>query len=448
MVDRLRSPRRDFLRASLGGALGLALADRFRFGLFAQEAGAQAGAAAAVPVAAAAPGAGAKAQAVIHLFLPGGMAQQESFDPKPFAPAEYRGPFRSIETKVPGLRFGEHFKELAKLADRFTVVRTMSHGEAAHERGTHNLFTGYRPSPALQYPSFGAVVSHELGSRGALPPYVCIPSQPFVDAGSGYLSSAYGPFSLGSDPAAGNFEVRDLAPPQGIDEARLARRRALLAKVDSRFRAATPAADEVAAAASFYERAYALIASPEAKAAFDLKAEPDPLRDRYGRHAAGQRLLMARRLVEAGVRWVSVTYGGWDHHDNIAGGFAGQARELDQGLAALLRDLAERDRLDSTLVLVTTEFGRTPKLNATAGRDHWPRVFSLLLAGGGIKKGGVYGTSNSTWTEPEDVALSVENFAATVYHLIGIDSGKELLAPGNRPIEIVKAGHVVPELLA
>jgi uncharacterized protein (DUF1501 family) len=196
------------------------------------------------------------------------------------------------------------------------------------------------------------------------------------------------------------------------------------------------------------QRAYALIASPEAKAAFDLKAEPDKLRDEYGRHAAGQRLLLARRLTEAGVRWVTLTAGGWDHHDNIAQGFPGPAREIDQALAALIRDLDARGRLDSTLVLVTTEFGRTPKINATAGRDHWPRCFSIVMAGGGVKRGGLYGTSNATWTEPDDVALTIEEFAATVYHLVGIDAGKELMAPGSRPIEIVKGGRVVPELLA
>ncbi len=429
--------RRTFLRRGLGGALGVALADRFQLGLLAQDAGAVA----------APPGATAKAKSVIHLFLPGGIAQQESFDPKPNAPAEYRGPYRAIDTSVPGLRFSEHWTQLAKVADRLCVIRTMQHGEAAHERGTQNLFTGYRPSPALQYPSFGAVVSHELGPAGALPPYVCIPNQPVVDAGSGYLSSAFGPFSLGADPAAGNFEVKDLAAPPGIDPAREARRRALLDAVDQDFVRGLPA-DEIAAADSFYRRAYALLAAPEAKAAFDLNAEPEALRNEYGRNAAGQRLLLARRLAEAGVRWTTLTYGGWDHHDNIAQGFVGQARELDQALAALIRDLEARGRLDSTLVLVTTEFGRTPKINATAGRDHWPRCFSVLMAGGGAKRGGSYGTSNATWNEPEDVALSIEEFAATVYHLIGIDAGKELMAPGNRPIEIVKDGRVVPELLA
>ena len=434
-----RPSRRDFLHVGLLGGLGLTLPGFLRLRAR-QEASAglqAAGGASLEP----------RAKAVIQLFLPGGIAQQESFDPKPYAPVDYRGPFRAIDTKVVGLRFSQHFPRMAQLADRMTVVRTMSHGEAAHERGTHNMFTGYRPSPALQYPSFGSVVSHELGARGALPPYVCVPALPNVYAGSGYLSSAYGPFSLGSDPAGEGFVVRDLQLPGGVDEARFERRRSLLDAVDAHFEAVEKA-DAVAAADTFYQRAYALLSSPEAKAAFDLAAEPPAVRDEYGRHGAGQRLLLARRLVEAGVRFVSLVYGGWDHHDNIAGAFPGQARELDQGFATLLTDLERRGLLDSTLVMLTSEFGRTPKINATAGRDHWPRVFSIVLAGGGIRRGAWYGTTNATCTEPDDVALSVEEWAATVYHLIGIDAGKELMAPGNRPIEIVKGGRVVRELLA
>jgi hypothetical protein len=221
--------RRRFLHVGLIGGLGLTLPGwlRIRARQAAQDAAAGI---------AAAPIADPKARAVIHLFLPGGMAQQESFDPKPYAPNEYRGPFRSVETKVTGLRFGQHFKRMAQVADRLTVVRTMSHGEAAHERGTQNMFTGYRPSPAIEYPSLGSVVAHELGPRGALPPYVCIPSVPNVYAGSGYLSSAYGPFSVGSDPANDGFQVRDLDLPEGVDEARFARRRSLLAAVDDHFR--------------------------------------------------------------------------------------------------------------------------------------------------------------------------------------------------------------------
>jgi hypothetical protein len=441
--ERHRPTRRDFMRVGLVGGLALSLPNFLRIraqqAAQAAQAGAQSGAVAKL--------AEPKARAVIQVFLPGGIAQQESFDPKPFAPVEYRGPFGSIDTKVVGMRFSSHFGHMAKHADLTTVVRTMSHGEAAHERGTHNMFTGYRPSPAIQYPSFGSVVSHELGARGALPPYVCIPSLPNVYANSGYLSTAFGPFSLGADPGNKSFVVRDLELPSGVDAARFERRKNLLEAVDEHFKEVEKA-DAIVAADAFYQRAYALLSSPEARAAFNLEAEPQKTREEYGKHAAGQRMLLARRLVEAGVRFVTLTYGGWDHHDNIANGIPGQASELDKAFSTLLVDLERRGLLDTTLVMLTTEFGRTPKLNPTAGRDHWPRVFSIVLAGGGIKRGAFYGTSNSTCTEPDDVALSVEDWAATMYSLIGIDSTKKLLAPGNRPIDVVKNGKVVKELLA
>ena len=386
------------------------------------------------------------AKSVIHIFLSGGMAHQESFDPKPYAPLEYRGPYGTIDTKLSGVRFSEHFKQTAQVADKIAVCRSMTHGEAAHERGTHNMFTRYRPSPAVQYPSMGSVISHELGPRASLPPYVCIPSQPNTFAGSGYLSSAYGPFSLGSDPSDGNFAVRDLSLPEGIDEERFKTRRSLLETVDDHFRTLEKS-DVLDAMDTFYQRAYALISSREAREAFHIKAEASQIRDDYGRNAAGQRMLLARRLVEAGVRFVSLTFGSWDHHDNIKNGFRGQAQQLDKAFAALVRDLDSRGLLDSTLVMVTTEFGRTPKVNNTEGRDHWPRVFSVALAGGGIKRGCVYGSSDALAGSVESDPLSVEDLATTVYHQIGINADKELMTPGDRPVEIVKGGKVIRELL-
>ncbi|MAE65866.1 MAG: sulfatase [Phycisphaeraceae bacterium] len=387
------------------------------------------------------------AQSIIHIFLPGGMAHQESFDPKPYAPIEYRGPYGSIETKLAGVRFSEVFPETAKISDRITVCRSMTHGEAAHERGTHNMFTGYRPSPALQYPSMGSVVSHEFGPRRNLPAYVCIPGQPTTYAGSGYLSTAYGPFSLGSDPSDGGFAVRDLSLPDGVDNERFARRRTLLETVDDHFRQLEQS-DRLDSMDTFYQQAYSLISSKEAREAFNIKAEPKALRDQYGRHASGQRMLLARRLVEAGVRFVSLTSGGWDHHDNIKGGFRGPAGQLDQAFARLIQDLDERGLLDTTLVMITTEFGRTPKINNNNGRDHWPRVFSVVLAGGGIRRGFVHGESDALAGAPEKDPLTVENLATTMYHQLGIAADKELMAPGDRPIEIVKGGEVVRALLA
>jgi hypothetical protein len=388
----------------------------------------------------------ARADSVIHIFLPGGIAHQETFDPKPFAPIEYRGELGTIPTKIDGEVFSETLKQTAQVADKLCVIRSMTHGEAAHERGTHNMFTGYKPSPALVYPSMGSVVSHEYGPKNNLPPYVCIPSQPNVYAGTGYLSSAFSPFSLGADPASKGFKVQDLNLPGGIDESRFGNRRSTLEAVNDHFRGREQS-DNLTAMDSFYDRAYALISSPKAREAFDIAAEPAAIRDEYGRNPAGQRMLMARRLVEAGVRFVVLQYGGWDYHTQIFPQMRAQMPAFDQGYAALIRDLDRRGLLDRTLVMVSSEFGRTPKVNKDAGRDHWPKVFSVALAGGGVKKGYIHGASNATATEPERDPIGPEDLATTIYHQLGIVADKELMAPGPRPIEIVDGGKVRTELL-
>ncbi len=387
------------------------------------------------------------AKGVIHIFLPGGLAHQESFDPKPLAPSEYRGPFGAIDTKIAGVQFGEFMKKTAAVADKITVIRSMTHGEAAHERGTHNMFTGYRPSPAVEYPSIGSIISHELGPRNNLPPYVCIPSVPNEYANSGYLSSAFGPFALGADPSQKDFKVRDLSLPNGVSDERFARRQSLLQTVDQHFRSMEKS-DELDSMDAFYQHAYKLISSQQAREAFNLEAEPAALRDEYGRTQAGQRMILARRLVEAGVRFVSLTAGGWDHHDNIKAGIETNLPPTDQAIAALINDLHQRGLLDSTLVMVTSEFGRSPKIGPTGGRDHWPRVFSTMLAGGGVKGGMVYGSSDALGAEPENDPVSVADLATTVYNQIGISADKELMAPGNRPIEICDGGRIIEEILA
>lgn len=387
------------------------------------------------------------AKSVIFIFLPGGIAHQDSFDPKPYAPLEYRGPFGTIDTALSGVEFGELFKETAKVADQLTIIRSMTHGEAAHERGVHNMFTGYRPSPALQYPSIGSVVAHEFGPRKKLPPYVMIPNQPNAFAGSGYLSSAFSGFSLGADPALGNFQVRDLQLPAGVTPDRFQRRRKLLDVVNNHFRQRENS-DALDAVDSFYHRAYDLISSQQAREAFDIDQESPQLRDRYGRNAAGARMLLARRLVESGVRFVTLTYGGWDHHDNVEKRMRSEVPSFDKAYAALISDLQSRGLLESTLVCVTSEFGRSPKMNATAGRDHWAKVFSTLMAGGGIKPGQVYGSSDATASEPADNPVTVQDWAKTLYACLGINADKELMAPGNRPVEIVDGGQVRKDLLA
>jgi len=430
--------RRGFMHVGLLGGLGLTLDQYFRLQA------AQATEPTATPV----PGKkGPRAQSVIHIFLPGGMAQQESWDPKPYAPVEYRGDMGVINTKLDGLQLNECLKQTAQVADKITVVRSMTHGEAAHERGTHNMFTGYRPSPAIIFPSMGSVVSHELGVRNDLPPYVAIPNVPTNFAGSGYLSSAYGPFSLGADPANNGFRVQDLALPGGVTPERFTTRRNLMETVNEHFRKKEKA-DNLDAMDTFYQRAYGLISSEKARSAFDIDKEPAPLRDQYGRNAAGQRMLLARRLVEAGVRFVTLHYAGWDFHNSITQNTRNTLPAFDQALAALIQDLSQRGLLDSTLIMVSSEFGRTPKINGTAGRDHWPKVFSLMLAGGGIKKGFIYGKSDSTSSEPEEDALTVEDLAHTVYSCLGIDADKRLMSPGDRPIDIVREGHTRKELLS
>lgn len=387
------------------------------------------------------------AKSVIFIFLAGGIAQQESWDPKPYAPLEYRGPMDSIETNVSGIRFSETLAKTAQVADKLVVCRSMTHGEAAHERGTHNMFTGYRPSPALQYPSMGSVVSHEFGPRNNLPPYVFVPNQPNPYAGTGYLSSSFAGFSLGADPAKGDFQVRDLNLPGGVDTNRFSRRRKLLNVVNSHF-SEREKSDSLDAVDTFYQRAYGLISSEKARLAFDISKEDDKLRDAYGRNQAGQRMLMSRRLVEAGVRFVTMTYGGWDHHDGIEDKMKRLMPPFDQAFSTLINDLDQRGLLESTLVCVTSEFGRTPKINGTAGRDHWPKVFSSVMAGGGLKRGIVHGASNATASEPDDSPFSVEDWATTIYKCMGIVADKELMAPGGRPIEIVDHGTVREEILA
>ncbi len=386
------------------------------------------------------------AKSVIFIYLPGGAAAQESFDPKPNAPLEYRGGMKSIKTNVGGIELNEKLAQTAKVMDKLTIIRSMTHGEAAHERGTHNVFTGYKPSPALSYPSMGAVVTHEFGSRNNLPAYICIPNQPNEFAGTGYLSNSFGAFSVGSDPASDNFKVRDLTTDVGKE--RFARRQQTLELVNKRFLDISPDADNLKAMNSFYNKAYDLMSSASAQDAFKLDKESEEVRNKYGKNTAGARMLLARRLVEAGARFVTLTYGGWDMHNNISNSITSQMPAFDQGFATLISDLSDRGLLESTLVCVVSEFGRTPKINGTAGRDHWPRVFSSVLAGGGIKGGITYGTTDATASEPDENPVEIPHWAGTIYHQMGINPDKELMAPGDRPIEIVDFAKVIKDIIS
>jgi hypothetical protein len=397
----------------------------------------------------------AKAKSVIHIYLQGGFAHMDSFDPKPDAPAEYRGILSPIPTSIPGTYFSSHMPFSAKIADKITVVRSMTHTEVDHSRGEHSMFTGYRPSPALVYPSMGSVVADQLGVRQAMPAYVCVPNQGSQFLGSGYLSNSCGPFALGTDPARSNFTVRDLNLAKGVDEDRFQRRKDLKNLVDDHFRSQLQD-DAVSTMDSLYQRAYDLLSSSEARGAFSLKGESDETKELYGmkphgpvlRPSAGARFLIARRLVEAGARFVTVTYGAWDTHAFHYRSIEPQLPDFDRAFAGLIIDLDQRGILDSTLVMVTSEFGRTPKINAGGGRDHWPRVFSIVMAGGGVRRGYIHGASDALAAEPADAPLSVEDYVTTVYHLLGIDASASLMSPGDRPQPIVLNGTVARDLLA
>ncbi|HEX6812644.1 MAG TPA: DUF1501 domain-containing protein [Planctomycetota bacterium] len=388
----------------------------------------------------------ARAQAVIQLHLGGGMSHLDTFDPKPEAPVEVRGPFGTVKSKLQGEPLSDLLRRTAEIADKISVIRSMTHTEADHDRGAHTVLTGFQPSPAITYPSLGAVVAHELGGRNDLPPYVCVPSAGTF-LGTGYLSAAYAPFSVGDNPAGRRFQVRDLNAPQNVDEARRVRRKEMLHELDAGF-GELGAGDVLVANEAFYRQAWALIESPAARAAFDLGSEPDAMKDRYGRNGSGMSSLLARRLVQGGARYVVVSLGGFDHHAQIGRELAPRMNEADQAFAALIADLDALGLLDQTLVLLTTEFGRTPRLNNDAGRDHWSRVFSVALAGGGIKRGHVHGSSNATGAEPETDAVRPADVAATVYSLLGIDPDKKLMSPGGRPIDLVREGRVLHEVLA
>ncbi len=424
--------RRDFLRVGFCGALGLTLGDFFRLEARADQKFYESKE--------------GRAKGVIHIVLPGGMAHQESWDPKPEAPLEYRGPFGVAKTNVRGVVLNENFSNVAKVVDKMTIIRSIAGKDADHGRASYAMFTGYRKSPAIEHPAIGSVVSHELGSKQNLPPYVAVPSASEY-SGTGYLGSQFGPFGLGGDPGRAGFQVKDLLLPPGVDDDRFYKRQRIRETVDEHFRKIASKAEALGAMDKFYERAYGMISSPAAREAFDIGKESEGTKSKYGQNEAGMRLLLARRLIEAGVRFTTVSYGGWDHHAGIENAMRRQAPMLDQALAALISDLDDRGMLDSTLVLVTSEFGRTPKINATAGRDHFPRVYSVALAGGGFNRGLVYGSSNSTASEPEENPVRIEDVLTTVYQQIGINADKELMAPGGRPIEVIDGGEVVKELV-
>jgi uncharacterized protein (DUF1501 family) len=416
--------RRDLLRVGTLSALGLSLAEFLQF-----------------RQAAAAEGSSGKDRNCILLYMNGGPSHIDTFDPKPEAEADIRGEFSPINTKA-GFQVSEHLSKMAGVADKLAVVRSFTSPEGSHERACHYMQTGYRQLPTIEYPSYGSVVLKEKGFRTTLPPYVAIPQTPRGGAG-GYLGAVYQPFSVG-DPGQPRFTVRDVVSPVG-DE-RLKARAALLQEQDADFRKNDPDRT-LAALDEFYTRAYDLVGSPEARKAFDLASEPEAVKDAYGRTSIGQGCLMARRMIEAGTRFVTVTQGGWDTHGNNFRSLKDRLLPpLDQAFSTLVQDLTERGMLESTLVVWMGDFGRTPRVNRNAGRDHYPRCSSIVLAGGGVRGGQVIGKSDATGSAPAERPVGPEDLAATLYHLLGIDGGKVYETATGRPMRIAPDGQLIKEL--
>jgi hypothetical protein len=434
--------RRDLLQIGALSALGLTLPDWLRM---------QAAQADLSPGPSPGRGGGARKPgevACILLWMEGGPSHIDTFDPKPQAPQEIRGEFGVIPTKLKGIYLSEHLPKLAAQMEQFSILRSVTSPDGSHETATHYLLTGYPGNPAVSYPSYGSVIARERGYKNALPPYTFLGGLPFGYGGAGYMGAVYNPFTVGGDPGSKDFSVRDVTPPAGVVPARIDRRRAMLAALDSFQREVETEPKVIQAMDRFYERAYNLITSPIAKKAFDLGQEPDKLRDEYGRHRFGQSCLLARRLVEAGVQFVTINMTGWDTHENNFQSLKkSRLPELDQGYAALLKDLHDRGMLDHTLVVWMGEFGRTPKVNASAGRDHWPQAMSVCMGGGGVKTGIVVGESNERAEVPKERPIRVEDVAATIYQALGVDFRKEYESPQNRPLKINYDGEPIRELL-
>jgi len=411
--ERSRMQRRDFVRFGALSAASLPFA-----GLLQGRARAESAEDAGIPQ---------KAKACIVLWMNGGPSQLDTFDPKPDAPESHRGPFGSIETNVPGIRLCEHLPQTAKHADKFSILRSVTHPSPSHGIARHIMLTGNVQARGTTNPSYGSVVYKERGAQGALPPYVAIPNAPDF-AAAGFLGGGYKPLSVGTDPNTKDFRVRGLTLPQRLTVERLDHRRQMLAAVDTLQQQAEPI-QQFDVLDSFFQQSYDMITSPEVKQAFDIGAEVDGLRDRYGRNTLGQSCLLARRLVESGVSFIHVDRGGWDtHRQNFPTLEKTRLPELDQAYSALLEDLHNRGLLESTMVLWMGEFGRTPKIDWAAqwqgGRHHFSKVFSAVVAGGGFHGGHVVGSSGPLGEEPTERPVYPWDLGATLLSLMGIEYDK------------------------
>lgn len=391
-----------------------------------------------------------RATRAIFIELPGGPSHLDSFDMKPSGPSEIRGSFHPIKTNVAGIQICEHLPKLAQVADKFAILRGVSHTLAAHRLGQEYVNTGSKPIASLEYPSYGAVLAKERPSIAEIPSHVGIPK---VNHGAGFLGIKYAAMETNAQPQFGKpFSIRGLSMPGGIAVDEIKRRQSLLKKLDRRFTDLEKNDQLLAGLDQFGDQAYSMITSPQARQAFDIGREPESFSRQFGESAFGQSCLLALRLVESGVRMVSLQLGGWDTHtDNFTKLKDNNLPRLDEGLSGLLVGLEQRGLLDSTAVYVTGEFGRTPKINsrsADGGRDHYPRCMFMLMAGGMVRGGQVIGESDDTAAGPRHEAITPDDVAASFYHNLGIDPMSEYDSNTGRPITLVRDGKVIDRLFA
>ncbi len=397
----------------------------------------------------------AKAKACIFLFLEGGPSQLDMWDMKPDAPIEIRGPFKPIATSVTGTRISEHLPRCAKLAHKYTILRSHSHNDNGHNTGYHYVLTGYRadfpdgtsrsPNNHL-YPSCGSIIARELGAATPVPPYINVPDM-MAGGGPGFYGSKYAPFVIETNPSQPDFEVRDLRTVDGVGNDRQERRRRMLAEAE-KLKPGGLAKGRPEAMKTYYQKAYDLVTSPAARKAFDINSEPASVREAYGLTSLGQCALLARRLVEGGCRFIGVDHSGWDHHFTI---FPSLEKDMlphvDRAYSALIADLETRGLLDSTLVILMGEMGRTPRVNNDAGRDHWSMAQSIIFAGGGVKPGQVLGATDKQAAYPTTDPVGVGDLLCTLFTQMGIDTSKVYYTPQGRPVPIVDGGKVIKDLV-
>lgn len=392
----------------------------------------------------------AKAQSAIFIDLAGGPSHIDSFDPKPEGKQEIRGKFAAIETNVSGIRISEHLPKLAKCADKYAILRGVSHTLAAHNLGSEYINTGSRPLASLEYPGYGAVISKERPVSPELPPFVAIPRS---NQRSGYLGIQYGPMNTGSTPTVGKpFGVRGITLQNGLTVEQIQRRHGLLSDLDKTFEQIEKDHQLLTGLNRFNEKAFDMITSSQARMAFDVSKEDPSFAAQFDNEPFSQSCLLAVRLIASGVRFVSIQLNGWDtHSDNFIKLSTQLLPKLDAGLSALYCGLDQRGLLSSTAVMCTGEFGRTPKINertADGGRDHYPRCMFMLMAGGGIKGGQVVGESDADGAAPKSDAIRPDDVAASFYHCLGIDPKMEYHTETGRPITLVRDGNVIPQLFS